>query len=69
MDVRRARYQQSTAMRDFDLALEIQAYQALLEGHRADPDDEVLYQDMLKAKATMEIAWLQQLNGHAGTID
>jgi hypothetical protein len=56
-------------MRDFDLAMEIQAYQALLEGHRADPDDELLYQDMLKAKATMEIAWLQQLNGHAGTID
>jgi hypothetical protein len=50
-------------MRDFDLASEIEAYQALLEGHRADPDDELLYQDMLKAKATMEIAWLQQLNG------
>jgi hypothetical protein len=56
-------------MRDFDLAMEIQAYQALLEGHRADPDDELLYQDMLKAKATMEIAWLQQLNGHGGTLD
>jgi hypothetical protein len=46
-------------MKDFDLALETQAYQVLLEGHRADPDDELLYQDMLKAKAAMEIAWLQ----------
>ena len=46
-------------MTDFDLALETQAYQALLEGHRAAPDDELIYQDMLKAKAAMEIAWLQ----------
>ena len=23
------------------------------------PDDELIYQDMLKAKAAMEIAWLQ----------
>ena len=46
-------------MTDFDLALETQAYQALLEGHRAEPDDELIYQDMLKAKAAMEVAWLQ----------
>ena len=46
-------------MTDFDLALETQAYQTLLEGHRAEPDDELIYQDMLKAKAAMEIAWLQ----------
>ena len=46
-------------MTDFDLALETQAYQTLLEGHRAAPDDELIYQDMLKAKAAMEIAWLQ----------
>lgn len=46
-------------MTDFDLALETQAYQTLLEGHRAVPDDELIYQDMLKAKAAMEIAWLQ----------
>ena len=69
MDVRPARYQHCTAMRDFDLALEIQAYQALLEGHRADPDDELLYQDMLKAKAAMEIAWLQRLDVPATPID
>ena len=43
-------------MTDFDLALETQAYQVLLEGHRAAPDDEQIYQDMLKAKAAMEIA-------------
>jgi hypothetical protein len=46
-------------MTDFDLSLETQAYQTLLEGHRAVPDDELIYQDMLKAKAAMEIAWLQ----------
>jgi hypothetical protein len=56
-------------MRDFDLSIETQAYQALLEGHRADPDDELLYQDMLKAKAAMEIAWLQRMNGHAPKRD
>jgi hypothetical protein len=56
-------------MRDFDLSMETQAYQALLEGHRADPDDELLYQDMLKAKATMEIAWLQRMNGHAAPLE
>jgi hypothetical protein len=69
MDVRPTRYQQCIAMRDFDLASEIEAYQALLEGHRADPDDELLYQDMLKAKATMELAWLQRLEGPATPVD
>lgn len=42
-----------------NLATETQAYQALLEGHRADPDNEDLYTDLQKAKAAMEIAWLQ----------
>jgi hypothetical protein len=41
-----------------DLAAETEAFQALLEGHRANPDDEDLYRDMLKAKAAMEVAWL-----------
>jgi hypothetical protein len=59
MYVRCARYTPAEPMTDFDLALETQAYQALLEGHRAVPDDELIYQDMLKAKAAMEIAWLQ----------
>ena len=42
-----------------NLATETQAYQTLLEGHRADPDNEDLYTDLQKAKAAMEIAWLQ----------
>ncbi|MGZ6682400.1 MAG: hypothetical protein ACXVFK_19545 [Solirubrobacteraceae bacterium] len=42
-----------------NLAMETQAYQALLEGHRADPDNEDLFTDLQKAKAAMEIAWLQ----------
>lgn len=42
-----------------NLATETQAYQALLEGHRADPDNEDLYTDLQKARAAMEIAWLQ----------
>lgn len=42
-----------------NVATETQAYQALLEGHRADPENEDLYTDLQKAKAAMEIAWLQ----------
>lgn len=42
------------------LAEASEAYQALLEGHRAHPDNDELYEDMLKAKAAMEIAWLEQ---------
>lgn len=42
------------------LADETVAYQALLEGHRHDPDDEQLFEDLLKARATMEVAWLEQ---------
>jgi protease I len=44
--------------RRLDLRAEIEAYQALLEGHRADPDDEELYTDMVKARAAMEVAWI-----------
>jgi hypothetical protein len=43
------------------LSEEISAYQTYLEGHRLDPDNELLYEDMLKAKAHMEIAWLECL--------
>jgi hypothetical protein len=42
----------------FDLALESEAHQAMLEAHRAHPDDEELYADYLKAKARCEVAWL-----------
>jgi hypothetical protein len=45
---------------EHDLATEVEAYQVLLEGHRLDPDNDEIYQDMLKAKAAMEVAWLEQ---------
>lgn len=44
-----------------DLATETEAYQVMLEGHRLDPDDEQIYEDMLKAKARMETAWLARV--------
>lgn len=40
------------------LADETSAYQTLLEGHRADPDNDELWQDLLKAKGAMEVAWI-----------
>jgi hypothetical protein len=43
-----------------DLAAETIAYQALLEGHRAYPDDEQIYADLLAARAAMEVAWLER---------
>lgn len=48
--------------RQYDLAHEISAYQALAEGHRMAPDDEQIYEDMLKARRQMEIAHLQHLH-------
>jgi hypothetical protein len=41
------------------LALATEAFQALLEGHRAYPDDDQLFDDLRKAKAAMEQAWLE----------
>jgi len=41
------------------LAEATEAYQALLEGHRAYPDDELIWEDLCKAKAEMEVAWLE----------
>lgn len=41
-----------------NLADETIAYQALLEGHRRDPDNEELWQDCVKAKGVMEVAWI-----------
>jgi len=35
------------------------ALQAYLEGHRRDPDNEELEQDLRKARAEVEIAWLE----------
>jgi hypothetical protein len=42
-----------------ELRAATEAYQALLEGHRRDPDDELLWDDLQKARAAMEIAWLE----------
>lgn len=41
----------------------VTAYQAYLEGHRADPDNETLYRDLLKARETMVVAWLRHTVG------
>lgn len=41
-----------------DLMTETIAYQALLEGHRAEPDDEDIWDQLCRAKAAMERAWL-----------
>lgn len=48
------------------LAAETQAYQTYLEGHRQDPDDEHLWEDLQKAKRAMQLAWLHlQMNAPA----
>jgi hypothetical protein len=41
-----------------------EAYQAMLEGHRAHPDDELIWEDLCKARQAMEIAWLNQIPTH-----
>lgn len=37
-------------------------YQDLLEAHRIDPDDEATWDELCKAKATLEIAWLNEMS-------
>jgi hypothetical protein len=54
LELRRRPYR----VRVLNLSAETEAYQALLEGHRADPDNEDLYVDLQKAKAALEVAWL-----------
>lgn len=39
--------------------METEAYQALLEGHRMDPDNEEIWEDMQKARAALEILYLE----------
>lgn len=41
------------------LAAASEAYQALLEGARARPDSDELREDLAKAKAEVEVAWLR----------
>jgi hypothetical protein len=43
------------------LGVEVEAYQALLEGHRAHPEEQQIFDDLLKARAAMERAWLELL--------
>lgn len=43
-----------------------EAYQAMLEGVRAHPDDEQLREDFEKAKAEMERAWLAKVTALTG---
>lgn len=40
-----------------------EAYQVMLEAHRAHPDHDGLYADLLKARAQMEWAWEWGLDG------
>jgi len=42
-----------------------EAYQVYVEGVRNDPDNEELYEDMLRAKTALEIAWLNELSEHS----
>jgi hypothetical protein len=37
-------------------------YQMNLEAHRVDPDDELVYDHLLKAKAELEVAWLREVS-------
>lgn len=47
--------------RKVGLGAGIEAYQALLEGHRAHPDDDEIAEDLDRAKAAMEVAWLEHV--------
>lgn len=42
------------------LAEATEAFQAYLEGVRAFPEDEALAEDLERARAVMETAWLEQ---------
>jgi hypothetical protein len=45
------------------VAAETSAYQTLLEGHRLDPDNEELHEDLCKARVAMERAWCEAAVG------
>lgn len=47
------------------LAAATEAYQAMLEGQRAHPDDEDIAEDVEKARAAMEVEWLKRTVGGA----
>jgi hypothetical protein len=41
------------------LARESEAYQAMLEGVRAHPDDDELQEDFERAKRAVDVAWIE----------
>ncbi len=41
------------------LAEATEIHQAYLELHRLAPDDDELYEDLVKARAALEVAWLE----------
>lgn len=45
------------------LAAATEAFQTYLEGHRAHPDDDLLWRDLQKARTEMEALWLRQVTG------
>jgi hypothetical protein len=51
----------SSRTRPTTLGVEVEAYQTLLEGHRAHPEEDQIFDDLLKARAAMERAWLDLL--------
>jgi hypothetical protein len=42
-----------------NIATETQVYQAVLEGHRAHPEDRALAESLVRAKAAIDAAWLE----------
>ncbi len=42
------------------IAQETVAYQLHLERHRARPDCEQTFEDLLRARAALEVAWLEE---------
>jgi hypothetical protein len=45
------------------LAEATEAFQAYLEGHRRDPDDEELWEDLCRARRALEVEWLRRAAG------
>jgi hypothetical protein len=58
---RPARHDTRSGLPRTTLGVEVEAYQALLEGHRAHPEEDQIFDDLLKARAAMERAWLELL--------
>jgi hypothetical protein len=48
------------------LSEELSAFQTYLEAVRAHPDDDELWEDLAKAKAAVEVAYLEQIRTAKG---